>query len=88
MEKFIIRYHIVGNKVITDVKEFENFGVAVIKTARMVEENERIAITKNGSHVYEIKTEYITHHEVLTEEEAKRHDVMRQIGNMVSPLRN
>ncbi|WP_050613292.1 hypothetical protein [Bacillus testis] len=59
MEKFYIRYHIIGNRVVTDVREFESFAEAVSRVGKGLK-NEVIGIVKNNEHVIEIKTNQIT----------------------------
>lgn len=70
MEKFYIRYHIVGNRVVSDVREFDSFGEAIAKVSKGLN-NKVIAVLRNGEHVIEIKTEHITYHEVMGEKEYK-----------------
>lgn len=70
MEIFKIRYHTVGGQTITDIKEFESFGVAVARVGKVIESNPVIAVVKNEGHIIEIKTAHITHHEILTKEAA------------------
>ena len=74
-EKYFIRYHVVGNKVVTDSKEFESFGEAVSLISKSLK-NEVIGIVKNGGHVIEIQTKYIVYHEVMSKKEAMK-DVNR-----------
>lgn len=71
MEKFYIRYHIVGNSIVSEVKEFESFAQAVTSTSRRLT-NEVLAIVKEDGHVIEIQKKYITYHEVMDEDAAKK----------------
>lgn len=79
-KKFHIRYHIVGNKVITDVQEFKNFGEAIARTSKRLE-NRIIGIVKEGDHVVEINTHFITHHEVMSEEVEKERKKIETLVN-------
>lgn len=86
MEKVYIRYHLVGNKVIAEKREFENFEAAVADVAQKVREREVITIVKNGGHVYEIQTKFITHHEVMTEEEYKKLQKTARLDNLIGNI--
>ncbi|MED3932927.1 hypothetical protein [Priestia megaterium] len=79
-KKFFIRYHIVGNKVVTDIQEFKNFGEAIARTSKRLE-NRIIGIVKDGDHVIEINTKYITHHEVMSEEVEKERKKIETLVN-------
>lgn len=79
MEKIYIRYHIVGNRVNTEEKKFENFGTAVAMVATKIKERDVIAAVRNSGHVIEIKTNYITYHEVMTESENKKREKLMMI---------
>lgn len=81
MKKFYIRYHIVGNRVVTDVREFDSFGEAIAKVSKGLN-NKVIAVLRNGEHVIEIKTEHITYHEVIGEKEYKKERDLNQLSNL------
>lgn len=86
-KKFHIRYHIVGNKVITDIQEFKNFGEAIARASKRLE-NRIIGIVKDGDHVVEINTKYITHHEVMSEEvekERKKFETLVNFSTNIHP---
>lgn len=82
MQKFFIRYHIVGNKIVTDAREFESFGEAVSYTSKGLR-NGVIGIAKNDDHVVEMQTKHITHHEVMSVEVAKKERDIQQMSNLV-----
>ncbi|OLS34420.1 hypothetical protein BTR22_18490 [Alkalihalophilus pseudofirmus] len=82
MEKFYIRYHVVGNRVVTDVREFKSFGEAVSRIAKVIK-NEVIAVVKNNEHVIEIQTKHITYHEVMSEEVAEKEQALNRLGNLI-----
>ncbi|MGN7183661.1 hypothetical protein [Cytobacillus kochii] len=71
MEKFFIRYHIVGDRAVIDSKEFGSLGEAIVKVGNSIRKAEWVAAVKNDGHLVEIKTKYITHFEVMTEKSAK-----------------
>ena len=87
MENFHVRYHIVGNRVVSDVKEFESFNAAVISTSNGLK-NEVISIVRNDKHVVEIQTKNITYHEVMSEDTAKKEREMTHISNLASSIFN
>ena len=82
MEKFCIRYHTVDNKEIMDFREFDTFAEAVSMVAKGVK-NETIGIVKSKGHVVEIKTKYITHHEVMSKDVYKKQLDLANLNNLV-----
>ena len=82
MEKFYIRYHIVGDKEVMDVREFDSFAEAVSLIGGKLK-NELIGIVKREGHVVEIQTKYITHHEVMSEDVYKKQLELTRLNNLV-----
>lgn len=82
MQKFFIRYHLVGNRVVTETKEYESFGEAVVKTQTGLK-RDVIGIVNNGEHVIEMKTKYITYYEVMTESQAKLQSEIASVSNAI-----
>lgn len=83
MEKFFIRYHVVGNRVVTDIREFESFAEAVTCTSKGLN-NEVIGIVKNDEHVIEIQTKHITYHEVMSEGVYKKEREINHLSGLIN----
>ena len=86
MEKIFVRYHINGNKAISETKEFESFGEAVARIGMAVREREWIGVVRNDGHVTEIRTSNITHFDVLTERSAKLESELNHLSKMVKDV--
>ncbi|MBB6446480.1 hypothetical protein [Bacillus benzoevorans] len=84
MEKFFIRYHIVGNRVVSETKEFENFGEAVALVGTAIRNLGWIGIVRDQGHVVEIKTESITYFEVLNQKSAESESAINHLSNLVN----
>ena len=86
-EKYFIRYHVVGNKVVTDIREFDSFGEAVSLISKGLK-NEVVGIVKNGGYVIEIQTKHIIYHEVMNGTEFKKQREWNHLNNLMQTALN
>lgn len=82
MIRVFVRYHLTGNKVVSEIKEFQSFGEAVARIGTAIRTQGWIGIVKKDGYVTEIRTISITHFDVLTEECQKKESDLNYLSNL------